>query len=384
MSGGQRIGSGGVGASTRFVGPIGTLGARCRGLVLITWCSGVLVAGLSAQGAGTFETRPAADTRPDHQAAPAKVDQQAEHLTTLARQGKILAIERVLNEPGRPAEETKGLRARSQAIVARRSEAFEIDLDNWATVVDRKPTGSWLAERMTVLARWEISLPWHIRTKRGGVDLTLIPPGEFLVGCGAQDCSYDRASVPQHRVLISRPFYIGTFETTVANWTRVMENAECADSRPIEKKDWDAAQEFCEQLHCRLPLECEWEYACAIGGNTFFATEDEADEFSVHAWNAKSRVAVVGSRAANKFGIFDMLGNVAEWCQDNYDPVEYRKREGGATDPCNIGPGNSKVVRGGSRIDVWTELRSWRRRGYLRTYGPPDVGFRIVREVFPK
>jgi formylglycine-generating enzyme required for sulfatase activity len=149
--------------------------------------------------------------------------------------------------------------------------------------------------------------------------LILVQPGSFLMGSERGDDD----EAPVHEVTISQPFYLGKYEVTQAQWKKVMGSSPSrfkGANRPVEQVSWYDCQEFIEKLNSkgngvfRLPTEAEWEYACRAG-----TTDDYAGNLDEMGWYDKNNVGKtqpVGKKKANPWGLYDMHGNVSEWCQD--------------------------------------------------------------------
>ena len=232
-----------------------------------------------------------------------------------------------------------------------------------------------------------------------GMKLVLIPPGEFEMGspkelieeelkAHADDGWYkDRlpGEGPQHRVRITKPFYLGVTEVTQEEYQRVMgsnpsefsatgkgkDKVAGQDTKrfPVEQVSWDEAVEFCRKLSelpeekaagrwYRLPSEAQWEYACRAGstgrysfssGRSGIPKEYEEQELSDYGWfsgNSGGRTHAVGGSSRTPWGLYDMHGNVWEWCQDWYDGGYYAKSPD--DDPTGPPAGSGRVFRGGS------------------------------------
>jgi formylglycine-generating enzyme required for sulfatase activity len=211
-----------------------------------------------------------------------------------------------------------------------------------------------------------------------GVKMTfvLIPAGTFMMGSpNTEENRNDDETL--HRVRISRPFYIGKYEVTQAQWKAVMGSNPSnfqGDQNPVEQVSWDDCQEFIKELNARLPsplgrgvggeggprqrfslpTEAQWEYACRAGTDTPFhagrtlSTKDE-NYYGNYPYGGgakeeyRQKTIAVGSLAANAWGLYDMHGNVGEWCQDTYG--DYGAGE--AVDP-EANAGARRVNRGGS------------------------------------
>ncbi|WP_373650057.1 protein kinase domain-containing protein [Schlesneria sp. DSM 10557] len=254
-----------------------------------------------------------------------------------------------------------------------------------------------------------------------GMSFRLIPPGEFMMGATEDEIeewtrnwpanTADRLAVaksagPQHWVIISKPFYIGTHEVTQQEFEKVLkknpsmfpskmivpDGSESQDmGLPVEYVTWGDCDQFCRLLSereadqfrkYRLPTEAEWEFVCRAGTTTrTWLTDTDALQVLGPNFDLAS-TQPVGSLAANPFGIHDMLGNVWEWVYDWWDVDFYQQHSSGpAIDP--IGPlkGTRKCLRGGSWGQDLTRLRSANR--YCE---PPDAknagfGFRVALPV---
>jgi len=229
-------------------------------------------------------------------------------------------------------------------------------------------------------------------TNSMGMSLGLIPAGEFLMG--SPDGIGDAGERPQHRVRITKPFYMQTTEVTQQQWASVFgrqwKGATYAPQRaeyPVSTVTWAEAVEFCKQLSqredatYRLPTEAEWEYACRAGSPTAYSFGDPPDQIAQYAWckgNA-DYAHPVGRKRPNAFGLYDMHGNVYEWCSDWYSRDYYK--ESPTDDPQGPPQGNSWVSRGGCAGRGPEKCRSAARAGFLMTLIHGGQGFRVVREV---
>ncbi|MEK7269653.1 MAG: formylglycine-generating enzyme family protein, partial [Planctomycetota bacterium] len=198
------------------------------------------------------------------------------------------------------------------------------------------------------------------------LELVLIRPGSFTMG---SEIAADEK--PVRRVTLSKPFYIGRFEVTQAQWEAVMgENPSRLKGarNPIDHVSWDDCQRFLAKLKEKvpgrafsLPTEARWEYACRAGGATVYGFGDDEGAFGEHGWcaeNAEKKAHPVGEKKPNAWGLYDMHGNVYEWCQDWY--VAYPP--GDATDPTGGATGTEHVLRGGSWSDGPKNCASAHRR----------------------
>ena len=228
-----------------------------------------------------------------------------------------------------------------------------------------------------------------------GMKLRLIPPGEFIMG----DKGY--ADSPPRTVRITRPYYIGTLEVTRKQYVAIIKdptkigNVEAAGDPefPIGGVNWAEAVAFCEALSARpeerqagrryrLPTEAEWEYACRAGTKTRYSFGDVATDkdgnFRLDKDNA-SPLMKGGSFPANAWGLFDMHGNLREWCADWWDK-EYPKSSP-LNDPTGSSAGTQRECRGGGSNDPPIPTGHRFSQKPAVKYG--DIGFRVVCEIVP-
>ena len=245
----------------------------------------------------------------------------------------------------------------------------------------------------------------------GGVALELvgIPPGQFTHG------DEQRGT---RRVTIAYQYYLGKFEVTQSQWVKVMGSNPSQflgdDRRPVERVSWDDCQEFCRRVSrmtgriVRLPSAAEWEHACRAGTNTVWHFGNDSNELSKYAWhsvkeatpgafpfattiptlppaNADGHTHPVGLKLPNQWGLYDMYGNVQEWCLDVHDPrgpVDPRNPTDGS--PWTFGgakthllcgsPWGTEVLQSTVTAAYWAELPDYR---------SPHYGLRVVVEFSP-
>jgi formylglycine-generating enzyme required for sulfatase activity len=228
----------------------------------------------------------------------------------------------------------------------------------------------------------------NIVTNSIGMELVCIPPGEFMMGSPANEEGRNSGEGPQHRVKISKGFYMNVTEVTQAQWKTVMGNNPSyfkGDDLPVEMVSWDDAVEFCRRLSqkegkgYRLPTEAEWEYACRAGSTTRFCYGDSDTSLVDYAWytnNSIGKTHPVGQKKPNAFGLYDMHGNVWECCSDWYDAGYYSQSPG--DDPKGTSTGQYRVLRGGG----WNHVASYCRVAYRYNDTPDNhnyfIGFRLV------
>jgi len=252
-------------------------------------------------------------------------------------------------------------------------------------------------------------------TNKFAMKFVKIPAGSFMMGSPSDEPSRD-SDETQHSVTISKPFYMQTTEVTQGQWKAIMGSnpsyfSNCGDNCPVEQVSWDDVQEFIKKLNqkgegtYRLPTEAEWEYAARAGSKTALYTgamkilgDNNAPDLDPIAWYGGNSCVEysggydcsgwsnkqyscsncgthpVGKKEPNDFGLYDMIGNVWEWCQDwkgNYP-------SGSVTDPTGPSSGSCRVLRGGS----WSSNARYCRAAYRSCYSPSyrvnDLGFRLV------
>ena len=216
--------------------------------------------------------------------------------------------------------------------------------------------------------------------------LVLIPAGTFLMGSPDSEKGRVPHEGPQHEVTISGPFYMGITEVTQAQYEAVMGTNPSwsrGATTPVTHVSWNDVTEFCKKLSektgqsVRPPTEAEWEYACRAGSKTRFYSGDADEDLEDYAWseaNSGGTAHPVGQKQPNAWGLYDIHGNVWEWCADWYG--EYPK--GPVTDPQGPASGTYRVLRGG----CWFTAPSVHRSA-VRVLDPPSkrtdiYGFRVV------
>jgi formylglycine-generating enzyme required for sulfatase activity/serine/threonine protein kinase len=228
-----------------------------------------------------------------------------------------------------------------------------------------------------------------------GMQFVLIRPGTFLMGSAESDPWREEDELPQHQVTISRPFYLGVHEITQRQFEKVtgrnpaqFRGDKDSPSCPVENVTWDDAVDFCIRLSSlepekragrlyRLPTEAEWEYACRAGSKSAYGFGDERSLLGQFAWFGESgQTHPVGTRRDNSWGLFDMHGNVWEWCSDFYDANYYRTSP--ILDPPGPSDGTARVCRGGCSENRAGDLRSARRSSADPKQSSATTGFRLA------
>jgi formylglycine-generating enzyme required for sulfatase activity/serine/threonine protein kinase len=273
------------------------------------------------------------------------------------------------------------------------------------------------------LPRWKNSV---------GMELAPIPPGKFRMGSPDNELGRhgDGREGPQHEVTLTRPFYIGVYPVTVGQfrefvkartyqtgaetsggaWRRGMDGRwvvdptaswlnpgfDQTDECPVVCVDWNDAQRFCAWLTKKegkpytLPTEAQWEYGCRAGSSTkyFFGKGDqEADRYLWHNGNSEWKTHPVGTKERNAWGLYDMGGNVRNWCQDIYDKDYYQvspKEDPAGANPTGLSERDRRVLRGGNWYYELTYGRSAYRNYLPAGHRISHGGFRVVLMPAPR
>ena len=229
----------------------------------------------------------------------------------------------------------------------------------------------------------EISIP----VKNGiTIDMVKVEAGTFMMGATSEMQDPFDDEKPVHQVTLTNDYYMGKYEVTQALWQAVMGSNPSefkGDDLPVEQVSWNDCQEFISKLNgltgkkFRLPTEAEWEYAARGGKKNCGYQYSGSSNISDVAWydgNSGSKTHPVGTKQANELGIYDMTGNVWEWCQDWYGSYVNSPQ----TNPIGANSGSYRVCRGGS----WN-IKAWHCRSSYRLYGTPvnrgySIGLRLV------
>jgi formylglycine-generating enzyme required for sulfatase activity len=232
-------------------------------------------------------------------------------------------------------------------------------------------------------------LAWRVRDAATQMEMLLVPAGTFTMGCTASNQYACLAGEnPTHSVTLTQSFYLGRYEVTQDQWVAKMgsnpsnfQGASYPDAaiRPVERVSWNTIQGYLSATGMRLPSEAEWEYACRAGTTTAFnnGSSDDATVGTI-AWyssNAGSQTHVVGGKAANALGLYDMSGNVREWVNDWYAGYS----SGAQTNPLGPVSGTYRVLRGGSWGFNSNGVRSSYRLADTPVSTDDGVGFRVAR-----
>jgi len=236
------------------------------------------------------------------------------------------------------------------------------------------------------------------------LEMVLVPAGKFKMGFTKKELAEVKVEIQeyfkkdeidlvdlimsfqgkQHEVTLTKPFYMGKHEVTQEQYEAVMgKNPSTTKGAklPVTSISWDNCQEFIEKLNkktdggYRLPTEAEWEYACRAGTSTTYSFGDKITPKDANYVDSKiDKPVAVGSYKPNAFGLFDMHGNVFEWCEDWHGEYPFA-----VTDPKGPAKGERRVLRGGS-FDFNVSVA----RSSFRSIGTPSArnlmnGFRLVR-----
>jgi len=215
-----------------------------------------------------------------------------------------------------------------------------------------------------------------------GMEFVWVPGGCFQMGSNRGDAD----EKPVHKVCVDG-FYIGKYEVTQGQWRKLMGNNPArfkkGDNYPVEQVSWDDCQLFVRKLNgqsnktFRLPTEAEWEYACRSGGrDEQYSGGNDIDRVAWYSSNSRKSTRAVGGKAVNGLGLYDMSGNVWEWCSDWYDSNYYQKSP--RQNPQGPDSGSYRVARGGGWCYGPRRVRSANRFMYWPSNRISNLGFRLV------
>ncbi|GMQ79795.1 MAG: hypothetical protein BMS9Abin03_234 [Thermodesulfobacteriota bacterium] len=232
-----------------------------------------------------------------------------------------------------------------------------------------------------------------------GMEFVYIKPGSFMMGSPSNESGRD-SDEKQHRVTLTKEFYMQSTEVTQGQWKAVMGNnpsefKNCGDDCPVEKVSWNDVQEFIRKLNrreggnrYRLPTEAEWEYAARAGSTTAFANggitelkcgfDSNLDAMGWYCGNSNEKTHPIARKQPNSWGLYDMHGNVWEWCQDWYGKYS----SSFVTNPTGPSDGSFRVSRGGG----WIRNARYCRSALRNRDSPGDrynaaLGFRLLRRA---
>jgi formylglycine-generating enzyme required for sulfatase activity len=270
---------------------------------------------------------------------------------------------------------------------------------SWATLIEALPDPAVVTSSTLRAAITATGLAWRVKDTATQIEMMLIPPGTFQMGCSASQlygCGSDESPVPT--VTLTNAFYMGRYEVTQAQWTARMGSnpsyfqsastqvpAAQVPNRPVEQVSWNTIQGFLTQTGMRLPTEAEWEYAYRAGTTTAFhgytgnlsGTNDDNLPGNI-AWysaNSNSQTRPVGGKLGNGFGLHDMAGNVWEWVNDWWSYYSSSPQN----NPTGPATGSYRVFRGGSWDYNSDYCRASIRFNAVPSNTSGSIGFRAVR-----
>jgi formylglycine-generating enzyme required for sulfatase activity len=227
-----------------------------------------------------------------------------------------------------------------------------------------------------------------------GIEFVWIPPGTFQMGSPVDEPGRNADEGPVHTVTFEKGFWISRSEISQREYELVMKDNPSPEKReemPVTNVSWLDAMAFCEKLseesgadYC-LPTEAQWEYAARAGTSSMYHFGDDPVLLEVYDWYAVNTpdkaVQFPAQKAPNRWGLYDVHGNVSEWCYDTYAENYYE--QSCATAPKGPAEGAGRVVRGGSAKANAEECRVSARSHAAPEAKSPTMGFRVVREKLP-
>jgi formylglycine-generating enzyme required for sulfatase activity len=255
-------------------------------------------------------------------------------------------------------------------------------VETWGLALGLIDPKTFIADPQSPTQAWQRSSSFvPDLTNSIGVRFVLVPSGAFKMSVGLGSCE----------VTISRPFFMGMFQVTQSQYESVAgvnPSYKKGPSNPVEQISWEDAKNFCQKLSLlpseraagrvyRLPTEAEWEYSCRAGSTTSYCFGDDPANLAEYAWyysNSQSSHHPVGQRKPNAWGLFDMHGNVAEWCSDWYGPQTTQS----IADPVGPSQGLERVYRGGSFLGAAKNCQSTNRLGHNPYTRYNYIGFRLA------
>jgi formylglycine-generating enzyme required for sulfatase activity len=286
----------------------------------------------------------------------------------------------------------------------------------WYEVVSQRP-GPEVTDATMRRKIEESGHPWKVRDRATGIEMVLVMPGEFLMGSPQSEPGRNADEGPQHRVRLTKAFYLGATEVTQAQWRRMMGSSQGffrGESLPADGS-WDDLQAFLSKANAgvparveplRAPTEAEWEYACRAGTTGPFSFEGPVGHDVLNFNDGVARSAVVvdgklevewetppsaecrmmtapaGSLPANPCGLHEMHGNLWEWTADKYSPDAYAGRGPVAVDPFERPVGDeAHTLRGGDWYRSARYSRSAARDEGGTHTGSNRIGFRVARTL---
>ena len=223
------------------------------------------------------------------------------------------------------------------------------------------------------------------RQRETDIVFVRLPGGTFNMGSPPEEQGRYANEGPVHAVTLS-PFFIAKYELSQAEWKRVMGKNPSyfkGENLPVETVSWDDCQQFCERTGLSLPTEAQWEYACRAGTEGPYAGTGNLVDMGWYLDNSGRMTHPVGEKSPNEFGLYDMHGNVREWCEDVIDREFYKKPEASRKNPFCTSGSEDRVFRGGSWGFGARGCRSAYRSRILPSVHYDNVGFRPSRPSGP-
>ena len=264
----------------------------------------------------------------------------------------------------------------------------------WATLVEALPDPAVVTDPMLRQRIMATGLAWRVRDTATQVEMLLVPPGTFQMGCimGSYWWRCWPHEQPVHQVTLTNAFYLGRYEVTQSQWTAQMGSnpsefqsasaevpASQVPNRPVERVSWTTVQGYLSATGFRLPTEAEWEFACRAGTQEpYYNGSRDDNTVGTLAWyqpNSGLQTHAVGGKQANAFGFHDMLGNVWEFVNDWYDTYPSSAQ----TNPTGPASATYRVYRGGSFGNGSYNLRSSTRYDAAPGLAERSFGFRVAR-----
>jgi formylglycine-generating enzyme required for sulfatase activity len=259
----------------------------------------------------------------------------------------------------------------------------------WATLIEAMPDPAVVTDPALRTAIAATGLAWRVRDTGTGIEMLLVPPGIFQMGCTAapigQVCHGNY--VPVHAVTLTSAYYLARYEVTQAQWVAKMgsnpsyfKELSNSPSRPVEQVSWSMVKSFASGNGLRLPTEAEWEFACKAGTTTaFYNDSNEPSVLEAIGWvpaNALDQTHPVGGLAPNGLGFFDMVGNVWEFVSDYWGTYSANPQ----TNPVGPESGSQAIGRGGSYDTNNPPVYSATRSPTITTADTSRIlGFRVAR-----
>ena len=244
---------------------------------------------------------------------------------------------------------------------------------DWRDVVAAEPDPAVVTDAEARARMTATKLPWKVRDRKTGIVMLLCPPGEFMMGSPASEAGR-KDNEAQHSVTITKAFYLSETEVTQEVWQKVRganQSKYKGANNPVELVSWNDCQKFCQSSGLRLATESEWEYACRAG-----TTGAYAGDLASMAWfgdNSGDSTHPVKQRKPNAWGLYDMHGNVWEWCEDGY------AQSASSTQQASTGNTGERVLRGGGFGNKASFSRSASRFNNDPELPSRNFGFRVAR-----